>query len=321
MIVRTLLSLPVLALAVFSALAAVGAHGGRFHPRLDVLSHFAPFWLAAGVTALALCGIAPKGLLRGTTLVFALIAIAASGALILPEYLRPISRAAADAPHRIKLIQFNTKERFARVDAATEWILAEKADVVVLEEASKPLVKRLKAAGYHSACGECSVVILSLARPIHTDVPKIRHASRAWAPTARASFASEDGGFTVVGVHTAWPTYGDYQQRQGQRLAKVLDELPRDRLIVAGDFNSAPWSFSRRAEDERFGLERRTRGLFSWPAPDFRLKGRLRSPIPLLPIDHVYAGADWKTVSVRRGPPLGSDHFPVVVVLALDPTD
>ncbi|MGH7012300.1 MAG: hypothetical protein ACREEX_15810, partial [Caulobacteraceae bacterium] len=42
---------------------------------------------------------------------------------------------------------------------------------------------------------------------------------------------------------------------------------------------------------------------------------RLSSPFPFLPIDQVYAGDSWKTVSVKLGPRLGSDHLPVVVVL------
>ena len=36
----------------------------------------------------------------------------------------------------------------------------------------------------------------------------------------------------------------------------------------------------------------------------------------VLPIDHVYAGPGWRTVSVQRGPKLGSDHYPVIVTLA-----
>lgn len=318
-ILRILLALPILGLAVFSAMAAVAAHGGRTHVRLDVLTHFAPIWLVGGVMALLLCGVAPKGLLRVAVLLSSVTAIVASGALILPEYRRPISRAPADAPGQLKLIQFNNKQGFTRVKPATDWILAEQADVVVLEEASRGLVKSLKNAGYHSACGACDVVILSRARPIITDVPKVSDDDRAWAPTARATFADEDGGYTVVGVHTSWPTYGDFQQRQGRRIARVLDEMPKDRMILAGDFNSTPWSFSRRAEDALFGLERRTQGVFSWPTPDFALKRQVKSPLAFLAIDHVYAGRDWKTVSVKRGPPMGSDHYPVVVVLALDP--
>lgn len=320
-VLRILLALPILGMGVLSAMAAVAAHGGRTSTRLDVLTHFAPIWLAAGVLALLFCGIAPKGLLRLATMLSGVVGIVASGALMLPEYRRPVSRASADAPHQLKLIQFNNKQGHTRVKPATDWILSQKADVVVLEEASRGLVKALKGAGYHSACGDCDVVILSRAKPIHTNVPKIQHADRAWAPTARATFAPRDGGYTVVGTHTSWPTFGDFQQRQGRRLARVLAELPQDRLILAGDFNSTPWSFSRRAEDDLFGLERRTQGLFSWPAPDFALKRQVKLPLPVLAIDQVYAGRDWKTVSVTRGPPLGSDHYPVLVVLALDPAD
>ncbi|HQR90495.1 MAG TPA: endonuclease, partial [Caulobacter sp.] len=42
------------------------------------------------------------------------------------------------------------------------------------------------------------------------------------------------------------------------------------------------------------------------------------APAPFLPIDHVYAGGAWKTVSVVRGPALGSDHRPIVVKLRRD---
>jgi endonuclease/exonuclease/phosphatase (EEP) superfamily protein YafD len=38
--------------------------------------------------------------------------------------------------------------------------------------------------------------------------------------------------------------------------------------------------------------------------------------VPFLAIDHVYAGRDWATVKVERGPRVGSDHFPVVLTLA-----
>ena len=86
--------------------------------------------------------------------------------------------------------------------------------------------------------------------------------------------------------------------------------------IVAGDFNMTPWSFGLRRFDERIGLERRDLALFSWPGK-LTLGGKALPVLPILPIDHVYAGADWRTVSVKRGPALGSDHFPVVATLAL----
>jgi endonuclease/exonuclease/phosphatase (EEP) superfamily protein YafD len=93
-------------------------------------------------------------------------------------------------------------------------------------------------------------------------------------------------------------------------LADVIDRYDHSRLIVAGDFNLAPWSFGLRRLDNRLGLERRDRALFSWPA--------YRSRIPFVPLDHVYAGAAWRTVSIERGPSLGSNHYPVVATLVLE---
>jgi endonuclease/exonuclease/phosphatase (EEP) superfamily protein YafD len=130
---RILLALPILGVGVLSAIAAVAGHGGRTHTRLDVLTHFAPVWLAGGLVALLLCGIAPRGLIRASALLAGLVAVIASAALMAPEYLRPVSRAPAEAPNQLKLIQFNNKQGYTRVKPAAAWILDEKADVVVLE--------------------------------------------------------------------------------------------------------------------------------------------------------------------------------------------
>lgn len=300
------------------ASAAIAAHGGRWSPRLDILSHFAPIWLLGGLVVLAFGLISQPGHNRTLNLLAGGAATLAALALIAPEFLRATSpRAPADAPGQIKLIQFNTRQTFTYTDKAADWILAEKPDVVVLVEASQPLVALLRKRGFYAACPDCSVVILGRDRPIETDVPKIEQRGPR-APTARATFEAPGGAYTVVGVHLVWPTYGDMQQRQEARIARILSQFPKDRAILSGDFNSTPWSFARQAADRAYGLERRTKALFSWPTGEFARRWA-RPPVPILPIDHVYAGKDWKTVSVKRGPRLGSDHFPVVVTLALDP--
>ena len=92
----------------------------------------------------------------------------------------------------------------------------------------------------------------------------------------------------------------------------------RKRLIIAGDFNSTPWSFTLRRQDEALGLVRRNQAMLSWPAMAFS-RWNIHMPLPFLAIDHVYAGSDWVTLGAERGPALGSDHFPVVVTLALSP--
>jgi len=95
-------------------------------------------------------------------------------------------------------------------------------------------------------------------------------------------------------------------------LRKLVADLPRERMILTGDFNSAPWSHMLRQTDAALGLTRRDRGLATFPAD----RRGFPWPVPVLPIDHVYAGPGWATVSVTRGPRLGSDHYPLVVILA-----
>jgi endonuclease/exonuclease/phosphatase (EEP) superfamily protein YafD len=100
---------------------------------------------------------------------------------------------------------------------------------------------------------------------------------------------------------------------QARRFADLLADFDRDSLIVAGDFNLTPWSFALRRGDARLGLRRLSRALATWPAGP--VYAGVALPFPVLPIDHVYAGRAWRVVSLKRGPRLGSDHYPVVVVL------
>jgi endonuclease/exonuclease/phosphatase (EEP) superfamily protein YafD len=319
--IHGLRALLTLVLALGCALAALVAHGGRISTKLDVLTHFAPFWLAGALLAFLLTLTAQRGPLREAAMALAFIAIVAAAALVAPEYLRPMSaRAGADAPHQIKLIQFNVWGRNHDVEATVDWILAEQPDLVVMQELKPPLRDALlaRAKGYELVCDHRSVCHTA----ILTRLPATRYVigedalPGASTPLAVGTFQAPDGQpFTLLGVHYTWPTHGGVQQAQGRRVAAMLSRFPDARLILSGDFNSTPWSFSRRREDAAFGLERRTRGVFSWPAAQFT-RFSLQMPFPFLPIDHVYAGDGWRTVEVRRGPRLGSDHFPIVVVLA-----
>ena len=52
-LVRFVLRGVILPLGALSAAAAIAAQGGRFSDRLDVLTHFAPLYLAGGTVTLA----------------------------------------------------------------------------------------------------------------------------------------------------------------------------------------------------------------------------------------------------------------------------
>jgi len=305
--------------ALVAAAAGLACLGGAVSDRLDALTHFAPIWLACGVVGLALGAIFARETERRAIVGLSLAAIAALGVLMAPELLAALGPKTRPGPAAapLKLVQFNVWADNRDPDATLAWILAQKADVVVVEEggaAAWPVVKRLRQTyPDYVACGRghaCDTWIFSR-WPVAGGGRFSQEGlvlSGGWATVRRP-----DGAFTVAATHFGWPIPAGPQQAQSRRLAASLRRFPRDTLIVSGDFNSTPWSWSLRRQDKALGLERRTRALASWPSGPFSRVAR--APFPFLPIDHVYAGKAWKTVKVERGPVLGSDHRPVVVTL------
>lgn len=308
-----------LVLAAVFAVLALAAQGGRFSDRLDVLTHFTPIWLGGLLLALLVWMLTGR---RGrSTPVLTLVGVLSALTLMIPELTAKQSRGGKIDGAALTVVQFNVWGRNRDPEGTARWILAADPDIIILEEGfsrsggvAKALAKRYP---HRTTCAEprpCSTMILSKRRPVAegglSPAVSPTHLAGAWA-----TFSAPGGPFTVVGAHFTWPYPAGPQQQMTLRLARVLERFPKDRLIVSGDFNSTPWSFSLRRQDRMFGLERRTRAIASWPAGEFS-RLRLASPFPLLAIDHIYAGKAWRTIDARRGPGLGSDHYPVLVTLA-----
>lgn len=310
---RLLLGPPVFLLALVSAGAALAAQQGRSSLRFDLLAHFAPVWFAGALIAALLAAVLFRGVSRLLVLALAGAGLMAAGTLMLPELTRSTGpKAPASAPGQIKIIQFNVWSENSDLDRTVDWIAGQNPDIVVLDETTPPLRRLIeRRTGWRSVCRDCEVMIYA-SRPMAKGYTP---AAPAVGPLSHAVFRDAEGSFDVVGVHDGWPTDGGDQQRQEARLAHVLADLPKDRTIVTGDFNSTPWSFARRQWDAAFGLIRRDRAIFTWPAGKVTSR-RIKVPVPILPIDHVCAGPAWATVDIHRGPILGSDHYPVVVTLA-----
>jgi endonuclease/exonuclease/phosphatase (EEP) superfamily protein YafD len=314
------------ATAVLAALAMLAAQGGRFSDNLDVATHFAVVFVAMAILAALLAALTPPTRLRRFTLGMAALAVGLAGLLILPEVFRKTgadSEPETASVHQIKLIQINSWSGRNQTMAETaDWIVAQDPDIIVVEEASRRFQRALESrAAYHRTCDpddRCEVIIYSKVAPISAGLPKVSEGS--FFPATRATFTAPGGEFTVIGAHYTWPVPAGPQQQQSLRLTTMAGLYDRERLIIAGDFNSTPWSFTLRRQDEALGLVRRNQAMLSWPAMAFS-RWDIHMPLPFLAIDHVYAGSDWVTLGAERGPALGSDHFPVIVTLALPQTD
>jgi endonuclease/exonuclease/phosphatase (EEP) superfamily protein YafD len=100
------------------------------------------------------------------------------------------------------------------------------------------------------------------------------------------------------------------RDRQLARVAEIRRAHPGP-FVLLGDLNATPWSHPFRALLEATDLRDTRRGFglqATWPAG---------LPLGRIPLDHCLASPEWVVVRRDVGPPVGSDHLPVFVELAL----
>lgn len=291
-----------------------GAQLSWFWPALDVFTHFAPLYLFFSL--MAVLGALMLRRRRGMRILVAALGLTTSvGAslLILPEFTIRDRGPPVTQSGRFKVVEFNAWGPNEKAGEAYRWLLAQNADAVILVEGGEIPARMVREAGYFASCLSCGVTVLTKIAPVETYPPKGLVRDQPFLTSARIQHRL--GQIDIVGLHRYWPVRLRANRTQDQRVQALLDDLPKDLVVLAGDLNATPWSFVRRRTDQRWGLLRRTLALSTWPAARVS-HNRLPAPFPYLPIDHVYAGRGWATVSVERGPELGSDHYPVVVVLS-----
>lgn len=290
-----------------------------FDARLDILTHMTPVWT---VGALAAGAVWWGGGRRGwVTPAASAITLCVAVFLSAPDLVATLSWKARPEQQTIRVVQYNLWAGNKSLAASTRWLLAQDADFLVLQEAdgAVPGISSLVGAAYsYSApcvrAGACPTVILSRRPPVETqafNASILNPYSGGWA-----RYDLPGGPVTLAAVHLRRPYPLGPQRVELRELVAALEPLPREAMILAGDFNLTPWSFAMKRLDRDLGLQRRTRLLPTWPTPS-RPETHGLAPA-VLPIDHVYAGKGWRTVRVRRGPDLGSDHYPVVVTLTRD---
>jgi endonuclease/exonuclease/phosphatase (EEP) superfamily protein YafD len=314
-------------LAVALAVGAVMTLGGMLapvYPPADFLNHFRPYALA-GTGALLVAVLALRA--RWAVLPGAILAALNAALLALPLLWsaepaeRPAAgQALASAGHRnLKVVTFNTFG--GNVEPIARFLLVEDADIVVLQEVAPrqatALAALLEQSYPHShtcrAQDRCAAAIFS---------------KHAWIAAGHEAWTKESpeviwvqlddpdiGKLRVVGVHLHLPYRSEQQTRQVERLI-ALHPTFTGPAIIAGDFNMTPWSYRLQRLLAATGLRRHATFLRSWPTdlhPLFRL------PAPAFLIDHVLTTPDIKSVSIRTGPKVGSDHLPVIAQVRLPP--
>lgn len=302
-------------IGILAGLAGVaGGWLGNLWIAFDVFAQFSyQFWLVLLAFTIAFFMPFARVLTGIAIVVIGLLAISAVPHFTAASYPAPEVKAPAD--HRVlRVMTYNTWLLNADVDAMVAEIQRNDPDILVLQEfgsEKRQVLERLKAQlPYQDDClhlDHCYMAVLSKF-PI-ADFESL--ASWEGPPMVRAAFGKELGGLTVIGTHTLRFPYLRAQFAQLNELADMVRRLEGPRIVL-GDFNATPSSRLLTTFEQRSGLRRLDGWLPTWPA---------NIQMPQLAIDHIFASPEVKSIEkVRIGDNAGSDHFPLVVRVAVPVT-
>lgn len=309
---------------------------------LALLNNFAPYYFFP--LPLLAAGAALARLPRRYTL--APLAVLLVGlAWLAPRFLPTGSAAAAAAGPVLKVITFNHWMEHPDLEAIGEWLEAEAADVVVLQQAYRRLSSlveedypyfafdgprenwsgRLILSRYPIAESEAIPLTPERDRGLQRTVIEVRGQPVTIYNVHLSQPQREGPRFRIGRLRFPLSFIAQYDEvERNTQIRLLLEQIAAETgpTIVAGDFNTSDNAviYDEMAAVMQDSYRQAASGLgATWPVA--KLRGVPGLLPPLLRIDYIWHRGGFHTLSASIGPRLGSDHLPVVATLQLDPDE
>lgn len=297
-------------LAVLACVQPLAQTLSRRDWRADLLSHFPE---PALLFTLILFAVAAR---RRSLLAVALAALAAWQTTLVFRYTRPNPVVpAANSSARLKVLMANVLLDNDRYQDLARLIRRERPDIVGLVEYTDSWQANLEDMRAEFACaaeypaGASGLALWFRRAPVKVDPPaRLRPSDR---PFLHAQFEFAGHTRDLWLIHPRQPLDPVTHHAGNRELAAIGDWIGRAAgyKLVMGDFNTSEGSRNFAAfvsathlRDSRYGFGRQG----SFPA---------FSPYRIA-IDHALVSDDLAVVDRRLGPPIGSDHYPLIFELA-----
>jgi endonuclease/exonuclease/phosphatase (EEP) superfamily protein YafD len=290
--------------------ALLAAMLGRYAWPLDLFANFrVQYTLSFLIVAIALFAL--RSPLPGVLA----IAGAVVGAIPIVSYMGVQTARAEAGSARFRVITYNTWFRNHDYTAIARFLEQMQADVVVLEERDRDDGAQ-RIAGHLTSYPHSFIerrphgaIVFSRWPIVSAELLPLADAPGVLA--ARVTLDWNGTEVTVLGAHLHWPLGPQSSRLRNAELAGIASFAAsrKEPVIVAGDFNVAPWSHNFSGTLERSGLRDCAAGhglAPSWPA---------QFPPLGIRIDHCWASRHWRSIDVRLGPANGSDHLPLIADL------
>ena len=214
----------------------------------------------------------------------------------------------------VRLVHVNINYYNRDLESSLEFFRETDPDVLVIVEANErlmaalePLQERLPHV-FVETRGRFGVALLSRYPMAAQSVYFTSH-----NPSVVAVIDTPHGPLRVVGTHPRSPASAGRARRRNAQLEALASfvRVGSEPTVLLGDLNTTPWGHAFRALVAESELRDSSRGVgfqWSWPASFWPLA---------IPIDHALVSEDVRVLDRRMGPPVGSDHLPLVLDIAL----
>ena len=302
--------------AVLIAAISLASFAGAWVWWLDVLANFR----AQYVVVLAVLG----GLIlasRWRRVGMAVLVVALVNAIfVAPLFVGSPGESVAGAPE-VRVMSFNLLSTNERYNEVIEYIEATAPDVVLLHEASRPWEVAMESSGldYQVVRGRSDNLIFGTLVLARQTVDAASFGFAEGQGRAIALTYQPEGWpvpVKILSSHPVAPVSGERAALRDAQLGFAAEWAGQQEgaYMVVGDLNASPWSSPFRGLVADGGLRNSQLGFGLQPSFSANTIFPLR-----VPIDHLLHSGDLRVRDRRLGPPMGSDHFPLIVDLQYAP--
>jgi len=294
---------------------SLAAFLGRWIWWLDVLANFRAQYVV-GLAVLGLIVVLSRWRKTG----YAVLGVALVNLLVvLPLYLGSPAVATVE-PSGVRVMSFNLLSTNERYPEVIEYIESVDPDLILLHEASRPWEVAMEAAelDYQIIRPRSEDLIFGTLVLVKGDaVEAVSYGFAASSARAVELTYTPEGWTTtlsILGSHPLAPTDRERADLRDAQLGFAGDWASgrNGAFIVVGDFNATPWSWPFRRLMDSADLRNSQKGFGLQPT--FSAESNLLLRVP---IDHLLHSPALEVTDRDLGPPLGSDHFPLIVDLQL----
>ncbi len=292
----------------------IGGRLGHLYPHFDVFAQFGMQFIALAFSFTCAILFTRYKTMFGMALTIGLLVAYGAWPHLISTPLQRGPYQLVAGEKLLRVAHFNSYKNNENYAAISAEVLRLDADVVSLVEMSDAKMQAVLPAikskyPYIYDCDNARLCDMAIAS-IYPIVANGGLGEWLGAPYIRVSLGGEMTGVTVIGVHTTRFPHSRAQLKQVRELVKKLETYSGDMLIM-GDFNATPFSRVTTTLENGAGVTRLTE-LPTWPT---------YAQLPQLAIDHIFASKAFRVVGNEQiGESAGSDHYPIVMTLAVKRT-